>query len=459
PYLGQERRHALAPLREHRARLAEGPAAPLLARAATPVMLGGLTDGVARMMADALEPFGLHALQAGGGSRRSGGRGRARGEGASFVDGGALGVQLMRGDITATAVGTVTHVGGRRLVAFGHPMLNGGQLGLPTAAARVLHIFKSQSRSFKIAEAVQPRGTMIHDRLSTIVVDQGTEATVVPLTVRLHGVEGAPRDRWRVEIPSHRLLSPALAFAAVSNAVEATASDTTDVVFRARSRVRIAGYGDVEVEDRGYSFAGAGSPAAFGQLRLFDLMEVAYGNPFREARIERAEVDLHVDFSRDVVEIVDASVPATEVDPGATVPLRVVTRRFGEEPRSRVVPLRIPHRAAGAAIEVELLPGNQVDLERPEPGDLDDLVEGVLRRHSSTALVTSIKMPSRGLRFRGHVVRALPASGLDTLQLVNDSAHGRPFVTEERQVVDVGSVLSGSAKLELKVRKAPREGK
>ena len=40
--------------------------------------------------------------------------------------GGAIAVQLIRGDMSATPIGTVTHVGAQRTVAFGHPMMNAG---------------------------------------------------------------------------------------------------------------------------------------------------------------------------------------------------------------------------------------------------------------------------------------------------------------------------------------------
>ncbi|MFW6086872.1 MAG: SpoIVB peptidase S55 domain-containing protein [Myxococcota bacterium] len=454
PYRGNRPRHALDPLREYGEKMTEGPAASLLARASTPLMLGGLADGAAKLVTDALEPFGLVGLQAGGGRRRSGKASDSTDP--PYVNGGALGVQLMRGDISATAVGTVTHVGAKRLIGFGHPMLNAGQIGLPAGPAKVLHVFQSQSRSFKIAEALETHGTMIHDRLSSVVVDRARKPTVVPITVRVHGVEDAPRTEWNVEVPNHRLLTPALTLAAVANAVEATASDLTNVVFRAESRVDIAGHGQVDVTDKGFHVGGAKS-GVLGQLRLFELMEVAYGNPFRDARVQGAEVDLHLEFARDVVELVDVSVPAKEVDPGSTVRMRVMTRRYGEPSEVRWVPLRIPERAAGEELEIEIEPGDEVDLEQPEPAGLGDLVKGVLRRGSSTALVVSKKMPSRGLRFRGHVVHGLPPSGLDTMQLVNDSGHGQPFVTQEREVVDVGSVVVGTAKLKLQVRETPRE--
>ena len=420
-------------------------------RASTPLMLGGFTDQTAHQLGDLLEPFGFIALQAGG-SSRDGTSGPQR-----FTDGGALGVQLIRGDVTATAVGTVTHVGGRRLVAFGHPMMNAGEIGLPTSTARVLHILASQSRSFKIAEAIGPRGTLVHDRQSAIVVDTELAAATVPVTLRIHGLDGAPRTEWHMEVASHRILTPILAFAGIANAVGAAASDQTDVIFTADMKVNIEGHGTVELEDQGYMAMGPNDTGRLSRLRMFELMEIAYGNPFEDSRVLSAEVDLHVRFARDVWEIVDASTAVQEVDPGETVNVRVLLRRFAQPDRTRVIPVRVPTHAAGEQIELLIEPGDDVDLEDPQPRRMADMIDSVRRRWASTSLVVSSKMPTRGLSFEGHVVRDLPSSALDALQLVNDSGRGRPFITYDRQAVDVGEVLSGSARLRLSVRETPRD--
>src|SRR5690606_13110243 len=103
--------------------------------------------------------------------------------------------------------GTVTHVApGGRLVAFGHPMMNAGESGLPTCTARVLHVFQSVARSFKLAEAIEPYGTLVHDRQPAIVVDRNLAAATIPVRIRLRGIEGAPKTEWNVEVASQRSL-------------------------------------------------------------------------------------------------------------------------------------------------------------------------------------------------------------------------------------------------------------
>lgn len=454
PYRGDSRRDAFDALTEHGRRHGLPAAAPRgLARTATPLMLGGFTDVVADMLGDRLEPFGLLALQAGGSTRRAAAPGAPP---PRFVDGGAIGVQLVRGDISATAVGTVTYVAGRRLVAFGHPMLNAGEIGLPTATARVLHILASESRSFKIAEADQPLGTLIHDRQAAIVVDAAVAAATVPVTINIHGVDGAPRTTWNVEVVDHRVLTPILTFAALANAVQATAADQTDVIFTARARVDVEGQGTLELEDTGYMRAGPNDTGTLSRLRIFDVMEAAYGNPFERSRVTAAQIDLHVRFARDVLEITDVSVPNDEVDPGSTVNVHVVLRSYGQPEVVRIVPVRIPRHAAGQRVEVRIEAGDDAPLENPEPRNLADILRIVRNRYPSTTLAVSLKMPTRGLRFEGHVVRDLPGSALDSLSLVNNTSRGAPFVTVDRQLVNIGQVLTGSATIQLQVRDTPR---
>ncbi len=422
---------------------------PTVAR--TPVMLGGFTDEIAELLGKELAPLGLTPLQAGGGRTRS------DSSSARFVAGGALGVQLIRGDISATAVGTVTHVAPRgRLVAFGHPMTNAGEIGLPTATARVLHIFASTARSFKIAEVTHPLGTMIHDRQSAIVVDPNLEPATVPVRIKIHGVRGAPRTEWNLEVASHRALTPVLVFSALANAVKATAAERTDVVYRARTSAKIFGYGAVSLEDEGFMAAGPSDARELGRLRLFSLIDAAFANPFEESRVTSVNIELDLRFAREWAQIIDASVTSEEVDPGSTVPVHVVLRQFGQPDSVRVLPVLIPEHAAGNTIELKVTAARDVAIEHPHPRSLRDMVRNIEERYPATSLAVELKMPTRGMRFMGHVVRSLPASALSALQLRNAAGSGQPFATYERRTWPLSRVVSGSAKLSLNVREAPK---
>jgi hypothetical protein len=470
PYLGRERTDAFTPLRQHAA--AQGYAAveeraaargafaeagtrmPALIRATTPLMLSGLDERVTELLNGELERFGLVALQAGGGGRRRRVPGAREGK-PQFVDGGSLGVQLIAGDISATAIGTVTHVSGDRLVGFGHPMMNAGQPALPTCTARVVHVFASEQRSFKIAESIAPLGTMIHDRQAGVVIDTRLQADTVPLRLRVHGVAGAPRSEWNMQLASQRMVTPLLTLSSLFNALSVTAAERSDVVFSAKTRVRVQGHGAVELLDFGYTPIGFSNPLALAQLRMFDVIAATYGNPFEDSRIEGIEVDLDVRFEHDVVTILDALVGSTEVDPDSDVNVYVTLRRFAQPEEVRIVPVHVPATAAGEKIEIAFEPGNHVQIERPEPTSLAQILDNVQMGYPATSMVVSTKLPGHGLRLRGHVVHGLPGSALDMLQLASDSARPQPFATQTRTELAMERIVLGSARVTLEVRREP----
>src|SRR5262249_7769189 len=84
----------------------------------TPLVVGGLSERSVREMTSLLSPLGLVPLQAGGAGTTT-----QKDAPMHYVDGGAVAVQLMRGDSAAQATGTITHVIGNKALGFGHPMM------------------------------------------------------------------------------------------------------------------------------------------------------------------------------------------------------------------------------------------------------------------------------------------------------------------------------------------------
>ena len=453
PYTGEESVSALSTLQAVRdvQRRSHEPLG--LKAASTPIMLGGLTDSVARMLGSELETLGFVPTQAG-----VGGGAETQGLAEPFEPGDAIAVELARGDISITGVGTVTHVGpDGRVLAFGHPMLNAGPIGLPTATARVLHVLVSEQRSFKIAEAMHPLGTLVHDRQPAIVIDTNLQPARIPVRVRVRGAEGAPKTEWNVEVASHRLVTPVITYAVITNALKSTVGDVADVIFRAKSTIGIEGHESVSFEEQGFSPAGAASPTALSQLRMFGLMEAAFANPFETSRITSVDLEIDVEFSREVFQIADISVPRDEVDPGEQLTVYVRLRRVDHPDVLRAIQVRIPESAAGKKVQLDVASGDQVKIEAPRPASFDDLIEQAKTYYPATSLVASLRMPSRGLRFQGHVVDSLPPSALNTLQLVSTSEDSRPFVTQNRAAIELPEVVVGKATLALTVREIARD--
>ncbi len=445
-FLGRERRDAffaLTHLGPERTR-----STAQLVPAATPLIVGGMTPAVVKALSDHFAPLGLEVIEAGGagGSSQDGGP-------TAFENGSSIAVQLLRGDVQATGVGTVTYVDGTRAVAFGHPMLDAGEVALPTATSRVLHVLASERSSFKMAEALRPLGALVHDRQSAIVVDADAKPHTVQITLRIHGPKGLPRDTWHAEALDHRLLTPSLVLSAISSGLGAAINDHTDMMFRATSVVTLREQGPQRVVDEGFSSSGVSQMGALANLRLFDILEAAYGNPFGEAVVERVEVDIDTRFGREVTELLGAQLSVDELNPGDTAHILLTLRPYAGPIEQRAIEIAIPENWAGETIELEIAPGASVHVERPLPTSLADILEAVKSGYPSTSLVVSQHRKGRGLSLLGQVVRNLPGSALDTLSPAHDTGRGAAFATQTRLAIPMGRVMTGSAKLTLTVRK------
>jgi hypothetical protein len=443
-YTGGERRDAFHGL-ARAVRRSEG---AQFQPAATPLLVGGMAANVAGLLREKFAPLGLEVLEAAGGSSARGKDGPRQ-----YVDGGSIAVSLIRGDVQATAVGTVTHVAGRRAIAFGHPMLELGELALPTATSRVLHVLASERSSFKIAEALVPLGALIHDRQSAVVIDSAQQARTIPVEITLRGVPEGQRAHWRVEVADQRTLTGSLVLTALASAVGAAVNDTTDTMYTADSVVALRGHGARRVHDEGFSAAGAGHPLALSRLRAFELMEAAYDNPFERTDIESVSITLSVKFGREVSEIVGAQLAKDELDPGEPARVVLTLRPFEGPLEQRVLEIPLPASYAGEHLELEFGNAERAKLPQPLPRSLDDMLRAIETGYPSSSLAVGIERKGRGMRIAGHVLRDLPGSALDALDTLHDTSRGITFLSEPYITLPMGRIVVGSAKLGLDVRK------
>jgi hypothetical protein len=72
-----------------------------------------------------------------------------------------ISVQLMTGDLSISAEGTVTFVDGKRVYAFGHRFLESGSTELPFARADVIALLPAVNTSFKISTPREWVGTIL----------------------------------------------------------------------------------------------------------------------------------------------------------------------------------------------------------------------------------------------------------------------------------------------------------
>lgn len=418
---------------------------------ATPLLMSGMGDRATELARKLFGPLGLEPLQAGGG------QGPTEGAPEHYVDGGALGVQLTRGDVSMMGLGTVTHVEGTRLCAFGHPMMNGGDSALPTTIGRVLWIYASDQHSFKVGESVRPLGALIQDRQSAIVADEKKVAPTFPVHIEVRGVENPPKKNWDIEVTDERFMSPSLAASAFGSAVEATISEHRDMTWQMHSKLSIRGHGTMEFDDFGVAIGGLPEAGEWSSARVIRALGDVLNNPWEPTRIDKIDAVLSVQYTRDLWRLRGVELLDEVVDAGEKARMILHLRPFAGPEVVKTVEVRMPLEVAGKDVEVEIVPGYEVSPELAAPENLTDLIANEPRQSGAPrSMVIQFRVPSQGVTYRGHVAPRLPDFALDALRPAHASVGPEAFLSYSRTVIPVDRYVEGRDKVKIKVRPVVR---
>lgn len=415
----------------------------------TPLIVGGMSDKTVKALATELAPLGLVPLQGGG----AGVAAAAKGAPEHFVDGGAIAVQLLRGDSAAQAVGTVTHVIGDKMVGFGHPMMEVGASDFPTAIARILWVLSSDQRSFKIGEPVRDLGTLTQDRQACIVVDEAVSAPMIAMKIDIEGDPTIAKKSWSMEVVHDRLMSPMWTAFAFADALGATLNDKKDASWTLTAKIQIAGHGTISVDDFGVSSMGVPQIALLTSragLAVGELMN----NPWEDdLRIERIDAKLVVDWKRDAVRLRAAELLENPVDAGGVAHVKLTLKPYFGDEYSVVGAIKIDPALAGKDIDIEIVPGWSVFPDTAAPESVDDLLHNLtVPTLPPKSFVLQYKTPEQGLAMKGKVATKLPTFEIDAMKATSSTEVPESFQPMVRASVDVGSYADGNTRLHLTVR-------
>jgi len=413
-----------------------------LAPARTPLALSGFVGESRAILEKALAPYGIDPVQGGGAGGSDGPK--------AFKRGSAIGVQLIRGDLSAAAIGTVTDVRKNQVLAFGHPMFNMGQGFLPVTSARIHTVVASVNRSNKIGSPLRELGSLVQDRQACIVAQTDRRAKLIPVTYRLRDSRGKRAETYRIEVVSHRLLTPRFLQAALTSIVLNAASDITDVTAEVKGVMSVAGRSEpVTLYDSGASRTGLSSLTTY--FRPFGIVAAVLGNPFEDAEVDSLEFDVSLHYGLTISSIVGVYLTAAEPAPGDVVNVHVRLRAYGGDEEVVTVPVRIPDVPAGKKIQFEVAGGDFVSPVMAAPQNLEDMIDNIGRFYSPKALIVGINVPGEGVSLRGEVLERLPASVVSALKPAAGVEQIDTHRTALRKVIPMPYLVAGKETISVKV--------
>ncbi len=325
---------------------------------ATPVSFGGFTRHAIEHFAPQLRALGLEPRQgiAGGGPLPP-----ALGDPSRVQPGSMISVQLLSGDLTVGADGTVTAVDGNRIYAFGHRFLALGATGLPFARSEVVTLLPNLSSSFKISSAREWMGTINQDRSTAVTGELGRRADTIPLaiSVREHG-PGARDSSYKMRMVNDRVLSPFLLQIAMFSAIDATERTTGEATLAVTGTVEFEGGGTPLKLTNTY----AGDFNLAVQASLATAVPVAYAMQSGFDALRPKSVDLTIDSfaHKRLFQIDQLWASRREVHPGESVDLTVVLAGDNGAELTRKVSYLVPIGSATGPLQFTVADANLTNI-------------------------------------------------------------------------------------------------
>jgi hypothetical protein len=424
-----------------------------LVPAATPLMLAGMSDRSMGLVRKLFGPLGLEPVQAGGG----GGLKADPGAPQHYVNGGGLGIQMARGDVSFMGLGTVTHVEGTKLCGFGHPMMEAGVTALPAAIGRVHWIFASDQHSSKIGESARSLGALVQDRQSAVVVDETKNAPVFPMSIEIRGADAIPKKMWNVEVAEEKFMSGSLVATVLGSVVDASVNERRDVTWRLKSKLTVRGHGTIDLEDFGVAVGGMPDAGELAHAKIARAVGETLNNPWENTHIEKVETVLTVDYVRELWKLRGVDVLDPVVDVGQSARIRVHLVPFAGPEVTKVLEVKFPEELAGKDVDVEIAPGYTVSPELAAPQNLADLLANSTKQSVlPKSIVAQYRVRSQGVAYNGHVADRLPSFALDALRPAASDVSPDPFPSYVRSVVPLDRYVEGGDRARVKVRAVVR---
>ena len=429
---------------------------------ATPVSFSGFTESTLRHFAPQLRNLGLEPQQglSGGGRLKTG-----FGDPKALEPGSMISVELLAGDMSVGADGTLTYIDGNRVYAFGHRFLAMGSTDIPFARSDVLTLVPNLSSSFKISTPREWMGSITSDRSTGVAGVLGRQAALIPVSIsvtpRSSGGAAGNRMLYEMQMVNDSVLSPLLVQMAFYSTVDATERTVGS------STLAIRG----EIQFEGNTAPIRLSNTVAGDLSLPQLASLSAASPLAYAlqsgfeglrRLKEIKIDIDSYPERRDARIDQVWTSRRDVRPGETVDLHVALAGPNGIETTRGVSYLVPVGAATGPLYFTVADGSTTNttefrqLLTTPPRSSSQLVSFLNALRDNTKAYVRIWRPQPDFDVMGQSFPSPPPS-VEQILARSQAGLGATMISRNSKVGELeidagGMVVSGSKTIQVEVK-------
>ncbi len=324
--------------------------------------------------------------------------------------GDPVGMTFIRGDMEMGASGTVTHIDGAQVYAFGHAFLSQGPATMPMTQATVLTVLPSLDSSMKIGAMGPVIGRMTQDRSVGVggVLGRGPAELAVRVTLES---AGAAARSFNFQVLHDQSLTPLFAFVSILNTLSSYDRPAGPTTISAKGHISYGAMGRLEIDD---IFSGDTALTQAATTTLTPIGALAT-NTFRPLLPDSMEVTLRVTETEDHSTIERVWLDTVHPVPGGTHTVHVQLRRYRGAVETVSMPVTMPARLTGPVTLLvsdapTLAALEQSELRPAAPASLDALITRLRDTRANHHLHVRLLAPAAGTSTAGESQPALPSS-------------------------------------------------
>jgi hypothetical protein len=382
---------------------------PRLEPVSTPVNFAGFSERTLGVFGPRLRQLGLRPMQGVAGSSRAG---DSEAGDTDLKPGSMITVALIQGDMEVSAAGTVTHINGDKIYAFGHRFLSTGPTQLPFSRSNVITLIPNLNSSFKIAGSGALLGSIVNDQSTGIVGRLGQQPKQVPTELKLASSRTG-EHQYSLQVVNDRYLTPYLLQMAVFSVIDATERQV------GASTLRVSGAAEFNdgVPALKLDNVFSGSNASALQLATSTALFLYYALESSDVTLSRIHLDIESADEDNWLEIDRVWSSKTRVRPGEVIQLSAALKSSEGAETVRTSDYRVPPGAAPGPLQITFADASSLNLLEWQSllglrrsKDPAQSVEALNRIRRNDGLFVRVWRPEQGFRFNTERLPAPPAS-------------------------------------------------
>ncbi|MBU4349133.1 hypothetical protein KJ599_02290, partial [bacterium] len=365
----------------------------------SPVIIDGIKGRSLDRLSSSLKRFNLMPIQGIGFNENNDINFQEVGERFSnkIEAGSAIGIQLTRGDVNITSIGTVTYREGDKILALGHPFLKKGEVSFLLSAIYVYHSFPNIVMPFKLGSPLNLVGKVVQDREAGILAILNSYPRIIPLKIQVTDVSSGLSYQMGVQIINdYNLLEPLVSnitVQAIDNALDRIGAGTAQV------EIEIKGKKEGQELLRKNMYYSSDDIAIQAITEMPEIIDLIVNNYFEMVNLTEINIDIKIDNKKKIGKIEEIVLKDSSIKPGDYLEAKIKIRPFRGDLIEKKMTIQIPSDTPPGEALLMVSGGGELDHQK------EDSVNGGKQDYKSLKEVfAEITDRPRGNQIIGEVI-------------------------------------------------------